>query len=575
MTAAAPAQRLPEPADAATEAASQAAAPAAVPAKIPLLAGMGPRQAAPYFLAGILIALAQGLGQGFITANLSQIAGDLGITTTSASWLLAAYMIPRSALPLILIKVRTQYGLRRFAEISILAFVAVAFAALWMKDFRSALVVQILSGAAAAPLSTLAFLYMLEPLSGPAKVKIGLPAVLGLILIGPNLARVVSPSLLGDGGLEGIHLAELGLALMCLAVVFTLKLQPQPREKVIQAGDFLSFGLIATGFSGITIAAVLGPIYWWNLPWIGTLLALSIAALAVAVILELRRDTPLIDFRWLASPAMLHLTMTLLLFRILLTEQSSGPPRFLQLLGQGGAQMEGLFGLVCVATLAGAVVTIVFIKPSREAALHAAALVLIATAAFMDARATSDWRADQFLFSQSMMSVAAMLFMPPAMMMGLMAAMRKGPTYLLSFIIVYIATQSLGSVVGSGLFTTFVNLRQAFHLQILAEQLTATDPQTQAVLAQLTRAFAAQSPDLAFDRLQAGAQLLQQASIQAWVLAYADAFRVIGLLALITLAALGLHLFRDFLWMRIDRRLFARAADASATPSPSSAKVAS
>src|SRR5690606_41623537 len=92
-------------------------------------------------------------------------------------------MIPRPSLPLMLIKIRTQFGLRRFAEIGIVAYVAVAFASVWISDFRSAVVVQVLSGAAAAPLSTLAFMYMLEPLSPQWKMRLGLPMALAVLMV--------------------------------------------------------------------------------------------------------------------------------------------------------------------------------------------------------------------------------------------------------------------------------------------------------------------------------------------------------------------------------------------------------
>ena len=112
------------------------------------------RAALPYMLASALLALSQGLGQGFVSANIPQIAGDIGATTTEASWLMAAYLIPRASLPLMLIKIRTQFGLRRFAEVGIVAYVIVAFAALWIDDLRSAIVVQFLSGVAGAPLNS-------------------------------------------------------------------------------------------------------------------------------------------------------------------------------------------------------------------------------------------------------------------------------------------------------------------------------------------------------------------------------------------------------------------------------------
>ncbi|AWX93191.1 hypothetical protein DPM13_08610 [Paracoccus mutanolyticus] len=53
-------------------------------------------------------------------------------------------------------------------------------------------------------------------------------------------------------------------------------------------------------------------------------------ALTLAVVIELHRKAPLLDIRWLASPAMLHLTVTLLLFRLVLSEQGAGAPRMFQ-----------------------------------------------------------------------------------------------------------------------------------------------------------------------------------------------------------------------------------------------------
>ncbi len=516
--------------------------------------GMPLARALPYLLAAALVGITQGLGQGFITANLPQIAGDLGITTTQASWLLAAYMIPRASLTIMLIKLRTQYGLRRFAEIGIAVYVVVAFASVWISDLRSAVVLQFLSGVAAAPLSTLAFLYILEPLAQQWKLRLGLPLALVLLTTGPSLARVISPALIGDGGLVGIHLTTLGLSMICLMLVYLLPLTPTPHSKVIQRVDFLSFGLIALGLGGLVTGFILGPIHWWTaLPWLGLLLAASLAALTAAVVIELQREAPLIDIRWLMSPAMLHLAFTLFLFRLLLSEQSSGAPGMFQALGLGNAQMTGLFGVICVATVFGALACVGWMKPGREPAYHAAALALIALGAYLDSSSTLLTRPEQMIVSQALIAFASMLFMAPAMMKGLIAALSKGPMYLLSFVIVFLVTQSAGGILGSGLFRTVINTRQAFHLQVLSEQLTSGDTGVSATLAATMKQLAPQLQDSAQLKAQAVAQLASTASQQATVMAYNDAYFLTALVALTALCALGLHLFRDWLAARMAR----------------------
>ena len=509
-------------------------------------------QALLYIVAAMVLALAQGLGQGFVSVNVPQIAGDLGISATDASWLMAAYMIPRAALPIMLIKIRTQYGLRRFAEVGIVAYLLVSFASVWIYDLRSAIVVQVLSGCAAAPLSTLAFMYMLEPLAAQWKMRLGLPLAMAALSVGPLLARVISPHLIGDGGLTWVHLVALGLAMASLALVFRLPLRPVPHQKVIQSTDFISFVLLAFGFGGVIISFIMGPIYWWTAaPWIGWLLAASVVAMTAAVVIELHRKAPLIDIRWLTTPEMLHLTVMLFLFRLILSEQSTGAPRMFQALGLAPSQMTELFGVIFLATLLGAVACVGWLRPGREPHYHFAALSLIAVGAWMDSQATIDTRPEQMIVSQALIGFASMLFMPPAMMAGLVAAMKEGPNYLLSFVIVFICTQSVGGILGSGLFTTLINRQQALHQQVLFEQLTVTSPATMAEIATRMTQLAPQIPDAMARRAQAVSLIAQDAANQAYVMAYNDAYFLTFLIASAAGAVLVLNLFRYWLAARM------------------------
>lgn len=524
------------------------APPAALPA-LPL------PQALAYMGAAVMLSLSQGLGQGFVSANLPQFAGDLGITTTSASWLMVANVIPRAALPLMLIKLRTQFGLRRFAETGIAIYVVVAFASVWISDFRSAVVVQFLSGASAAPLSTLAFLYMLEPLSPAWKMRLGLPLAMATLMAGPNLARVVSPALMGDGGMLWVHLTALGMAMVCLTLVYRLPLRPVPHQKVIQPVDFVSFALIAFGFSGLAIGFVMGPIHWWtDAPWVGVMMAGAVAALALAVAIELNRSAPLLDIRWLTSPAILHLTATLFLFRLILSEQSTGAPRMFQVLGIAPSQLTGLFAVIVAASLLGGLACIAWMRPNRVPLFHLIALLLIAAGAMMDAQATTDTRPEQMLISQALIGFAGMIFLPPAMMAGLMQALARGPQYILSFVIVFISTQSLGGVLGSGLFTTLTNHQQAQHYNALTAQLAVTDPLVAQSLSMRATALAPQMPDAVARRAQAAAQIAQDVTAQSWVMAYNDAYFLTALIALAAAFALVLHLGRDALAARMAAR---------------------
>ena len=504
-----------------------------------------------YIAAAIVIGLTQGLAQGFVITNIPQIAGELGVTATQATWLTVAFMAPRASMPLLLIKIRTQYGLRRFAEVAIVVYLVMALAALAISDLRSALVMQVLAGMASAPLSTLAFMYMLETLSPKWKMRLALPVVLAITSLGSSLARVISPALLADAGWQTLHLMTLGMAAVSLALVYYLPLTSPPRLRVIAPLDLLSWVLIAIGFGGLTAVFSMGAIHWWtDTPWLGWVLAMAIVALTLAVVIELHRKAPLLDIRWLASPAMLHLTVTLLLFRLILSEQSSGAPRMFQALGVIQDQLVPLFGVISAGTVIGALLLIPVMTPGRVPLFHLIALALVAIGAWLDSQSTMDTRPAQMMLSQGMIACAGSLFLAPAMMRGLLSALARGPNYILSFIIIFVSTQSLGGVIGSGMFTTFINHRQALHLQVMRERLTAADPMTLHEIAHRAAALAPQIADAGTRKAQALAQIAQDASSQAYVMAYNDAYLLTALVALTALCLLVLHLFRDWLAAR-------------------------
>lgn len=70
------------------------------------------RLRAAYAAVGVLVALTGGLGNAMVTANVQNLAGDLGITTTDAAWLPVIFVMTNACMNLLLIKFRQQYGLR-------------------------------------------------------------------------------------------------------------------------------------------------------------------------------------------------------------------------------------------------------------------------------------------------------------------------------------------------------------------------------------------------------------------------------------------------------------------------------
>ena len=295
----------------------------------PLPTPMSPGRAAIYMASSLLLFLTQGLGMNLLNANIYQLQGSLSATTSEIAWLSAAYIAPYASMSIALFKIRMQYGLRRFAELSIICFVLASVLNLFVSDLHSATVVRFLSGMAAAPLSTLGFLYMLEAFPPARKLSVGLSLALMNTTLSAPIARIISPPLMDLGGWHALYTFEMGLALMALPVVYLVPLTPPPRANVIQKMDIVSYLLLAAGFGCLAVFLTLGRLYWWfEVPWLGLLLAGSIAALTLMVALELPRKLPLIDLRWVFSRENMHVAGILLLFRVVSSEQTTTAANF-------------------------------------------------------------------------------------------------------------------------------------------------------------------------------------------------------------------------------------------------------
>ncbi len=299
-------------------------APSEPPPSLPAPAPYVPRHpfiALCYAATSVMIAVTYGLGLNFVNANLSQVSGEFSATTNEALWLTAAYMAPNVSLSLLLVKIRAQYGLRHFAELAIVVFIVVNGLHLFTHDLGTAVIARFFAGIAAAPMSTLSFLYILECFPPERKMTIGMPLAMVNVGLGAPIARLISPALLDLGGWQPIYLMEVGLALISLALIYALPLNSPPKVKVLGFMDVVSYLFLAVGFGTLAVVLSMGRYYWWlEAPWLGWLLVVSIVSLVIVAVIELNRKYPLLDIKWLLSPEVAHFAGVLMLFRMILAD---------------------------------------------------------------------------------------------------------------------------------------------------------------------------------------------------------------------------------------------------------------
>lgn len=545
-------------------------APAWTDDEVPALPGSPASIAHPpsirfaYGLIAALLALTGGLGNALVGANLPNIQGRLGLTPVEGAWLPAAYAMFNMSSNLVLFKLRQQYGLRPFAEIGLLIYAGVTLLHLFVEDFGMAVTVRAISGLAAAPLSTLTVLYIMQAfpkrMLGPALV-VGL----GLSQIATPLAWLISPALLDMGEWRGLYVAEAGLAIISLAAVVALKLPRGQRFKVIEPMDYLTFVLLAPAIALVGAVCAQVRTQWPpDHPWMAAALVAALLLAIAAFGIEHHRARPLLQTRWLGTASALRFAMAAFGLRLLLSEQNYTATGLLRALGMGPEQFQPLYAVMLAGIITGIVVSALTFNQKTVVPQILVSVVLIAMGSLMDASATSLTRPHDMYLSQFLLSAAGTMFLGPLVLSGVTPVLKKGPEYLISFIVLFQLCQGAGGLAGPALFGTVQQYREQEYSAVINAGVDPTQGVVQQRLQQQGQLFARVISDPMLRTAQGTAQLAQTATREANVRAYNDVFLIDGLLALLLLAWMLFHTGR----LMLAAKKFPPPADAVAAAHP-------
>lgn len=492
-----------------------------------------------YAAIGTLAAVGSSLGNSLINVNVANLAGSLGLYAFEASLLPAIYVAFNASANLMLVKGRAQLGIPAITHGLLIVYAAVAALQLVLPGMLTAMLVRAVSGMTAAALITFSIYNWMQVL--PPKAR-PVALVLGICLsqLGLPLARLFPVEMLAGLDWRAVHLTEFAVAATLLAASTALPLPPSDRAKAFEAEDFLTYGLVLTGFLALCIVLAEGRLLWWtDTPWLGVSLVLAVVLLSAALMLEMRRSNPLLKLDWLGSVAILRFAAVALLVRLALAEQTYGAVGFLTSGGLTNDQLHTLFVFVAIAMLLGTVTAVLTLSETRLTWQVMFAALVIAAAAFIDAGSTSLTRPPELYLSQSLVAFGTTLFIGPALLFGVMRMLQRGPDHLVSFVVLFSTTQNLGGLVGSALLGSYQAMASRFHAQTLSEHLLGSDPQVAARLQAGAGSLASTVGDPALRNAQGGGLLSQALTREANTLAYNDIFLFVGVLALLTALYVG------------------------------------
>ncbi|KMY03293.1 MFS transporter [Pseudomonas syringae KCTC 12500] len=524
-----------------------------------------------FAVVGVIVALTGGLGNALVVANLPYLQGALGATSQDIAWLPAAYIMTNVSMNLLLVKFRQQFGLRAFTELFLVLYALVTLAHLFVNDIDSAIAVRAAHGMVGAALSTLGLYYMIQAFPQKWRLK-ALVLGIGTAQLATPLARLVSEDLLQIAQWRGLYLFELGMALLSLGCVLMLKLPPGDRFKAFEKLDFLTFGLLATGFALFCAVLSLGRIEWWlEAQWIGIASAASIALICAGLAIEHNRSNPLLITRWLGSGAILRLGLAVILFRVVLSEQSVGAVGFLQALNMGSQQLHTLYLVMLLGSVSGLAVSALTINPAHLIKPLLISLAMIAIGAWMDSHSTNLTRQSNMYLSQFLLAFGGTFFLGPTLVLGISGVLAN-PRNMVSFSVLFGITQNIGGLIGSAALGTFQVVREKFHSSHVVEHLTLIDPLVQARLQSYSASYSSVIADPSLRNSQGIRAMATAATREANVLAYNDVFMLIALIAVLTMIWISARV----LWLKMTTQPLALApVSPAASPTVSNSGVKS
>jgi MFS family permease len=505
-----------------------------------------PRRRVAYFLVGTLVTLTGGLGNSLVTVNLVNLQGTLGAYASETNWLPAAYVMTNASMNLLLVKFRQQFGLRAFTEFFLVLYALVTFAHLFVGGIGSAIAVRAAHGIAGAALSTLGLYYTLQAAPNRDWRPRFIVMSLGISQLPAPIAYIFSTSLLEIAEWRGLYVFELGLTLVTLGAVLWLKLPPGDRFKAFRPTDFVTFALFAPGVALLCAALTFGRVLWWfEQPWIGVALAVSVVLIVAAIGVEHNRNNPLLNLRWLTNGTIMRLGIAMMLVRIVLSEPSVGAVAFMRLVGLNNDELQTLFLVVLLSTIIGIAISLLVVRPPHLMGPQVIALLIMALGAWIDSNATNLTRPAQMYVSQGLLAFGGVMFLGP-LLLTLMGSVVTNPANLISFSVLFSLSQNLGGLLGSSLLGTFQVMREKFHSSQLADQLSLLDPLVASRIQQSGAAYARVLADPASRTRQGISSLSQAATREANILAFNDVFLLIAGIA----ALLALWIFGRALWLK-------------------------
>jgi len=425
------------------------------------------------------------------------------------------------------------FGRRRFLLTCIVLFTLASAACGAAGSLGFLIAARVLQGVGGGALQPIAQAVLLESFP-PARRGMAMAVFSMGVIVAPILGPTLGGWITDNYSWRWVFYINLPIGVLALLMTYGfVEDPPYIGRGGSRAMDYAGFGLLAVWLGTAQVVFDKGQQDdWFAAPWIRWFVAISLVAMVAFIVREMTAPDPIVDLRILANRNFAAGLVGVGLLGFLLFGTTSQLPLFLQTLLGYPALQSGLtvsprgLGAMGSAFLIGRAIGVV---DSRI--LIGAGFSLLALSSFLYGRLDLEIAMSNVVWASIINGAATgMIFVP----LSTMAMGRLRNTQIANAAGLYNLMRNLGGSVGISVVTTLLQRGAQAHQAALVAHLTPYDPAYQEWLARTEAALAAKSgpaaPDQALGLLH---RVLEQ---QATLMAFVDSFRLIGLMALASVA---------------------------------------
>jgi DHA2 family multidrug resistance protein len=468
-------------------------------------------------------------------ASLPNIQGAIGAGIDDGGWISTSYLVAEIVVIPLTGFLSSVFSLRRYLLGSAIMFLVMSVACAFAQDLTQMIVLRALQGFFGGVLIPLAFTITLTMLP-PAKQPVGL----ALFAVSATFAPAIGPTIGGwlteTYGWQYIFYVNLVPGAIMLATLWP-SLKPAPMKlSLLRGGDWPGIATLAIGLAALqTVLEEGNKDDWFGSPFIVRLAIVAAISLGLFFWIELTTPRPLLNLRLLArrnfglgSLANFILGMALYGSVYLL------PVYLSQTQGYNSEQV----GMVLAWTGLPQLVLIPFVpwlmKHIDTRLLVAIGFALFALSCFLNLAISPDYAGDQLFVPNLVRAVGQALVLTPLSALATGGIERANAD---SASAMFNMMRNLGGSIGIAALETFVTKREQFHSSILSAGVSLLDSSTRARLQALQSYFQSTGvADPATAWHQAVVAVGRTVRAQSYLLAYSDAFYLMGVALVLALA---------------------------------------